>query len=63
MPYNPELDKLLCFLDGKITAYLMKHDDDNDGNIKLLQRCIQELWTRNDNEKKDGESKLNGASC
>ncbi len=55
---NTELDKLLCLLDGKITAYRMNNPDkdiyDNkdakDKNeLKFIQRRIQVLWEENKN--------------
>jgi hypothetical protein len=76
MTYNPELDKLLCDLDGKITAYRMKHIknglDLSSDNLELfvIQNRIQLLWDANISEKVKNfekiiknQDKLNGASC
>jgi len=38
---NKELDALLCLLDGKITAYRMKHDLDYMDNSKLRRVQIE----------------------
>jgi len=48
---NKELDALLCLLDGKITAYRMKHDLDYMDNSKLrrVQIEIQDMWQENNN--------------
>jgi len=42
---NKELDKLLCLLDGKITAY--RFIDDTNPVLPLIQDEIQKLWERN----------------
>jgi len=46
---NKELDKLLCLLDGKITAYRMKNPCKGESLNELLQMQlkIQELWDIN----------------
>ena len=46
---NKELDKLLCLLDGKITAYRMKNPYNGESLNELLQLQlkIQELWDIN----------------
>ena len=52
---NKELDKLLCLLDGKITAYRMINKlPNNDIRVKKLidiQHNIQTLWSENKNNK------------
>ncbi len=64
--YNDELDKLLCELDGKITAFRMKFGDNTKyaSDLIIIQEHIQCIWDLNQAEKnvKD-DSKLNGASC
>ncbi len=46
---DKELDELLCLLDGKITAYRMKHPVKGESLNELLQMQlkIQELWDTN----------------
>lgn len=49
---NKELDKLLCLLDGKITAYRMNTNNgpsNKNKHIELIQIQleIQELWLNN----------------
>lgn len=57
---NKELDKLLCKIDGKITAYRLKNQmenrtlDLNDKRLKELidiQHRIQALYDKNKNNK------------
>jgi hypothetical protein len=49
MKYNPEFDKLLCELDGKITAYRMKNPNLNHEDLVVIQIAIQYLWDINKN--------------
>lgn len=42
---NKELDRLLCLLDGKITAHRMK--DDSNSDLLLIQQAIQHMWDEN----------------
>lgn len=50
---NKELDALLCLLDGKITAYRMKHELPVNPLMELLQIQleIQKMWSENNNGK------------
>ena len=45
---NKELDKLLCLLDGKITAYRIHNINEKyDTNLVLIQQHMQILWIKN----------------
>lgn len=50
---DKELDGLLCFLDGKITAFRQKNSKFKDNEeLILIQLAIQQLWMEN-NKKGD----------
>lgn len=65
MSYNEDLDTLLCFIDGKITAYRMKNHHNLDEysilELMVIQKRIQLLWDANIQQKK--QPLLNNASC
>jgi hypothetical protein len=47
---NLEMDKLLCLVDGQITAYRMKYSKDlslEDALLREIQQKIQVLWQLN----------------
>ena len=49
---NKELDKLLCTIDGKITAFRMKYNDSYiDNELLEIQKSIQNLWDINKKNK------------
>ena len=49
---NKELDKLLCTIDGKITAFRMKHNDAyTNSQLIEIQKSIQNLWDINKKNK------------